>query len=816
MTALERHRHDRALQLAAMGIDFELTSAESAELESQTAVCPQCSRAAAAMRADAGALRAPLTLLPSRRVDDAVHAAIAGRRAPPHRMLLLAATALLLLLALLAALAVGASLLVHEPLPVTVVPTDQVARVSPAPDASQGPAPAKSWQTLSLPAGSNGGRLIEAITTVGTGLVGVGRGGCVPEGSDPTDCYASAWTAGADWSFTEVPVDDTLMVGVTVPTSGPEKGIFELASGPDGIVAIGYPYDEPVVGQPVIWRSPDGRVWQRVEFMPPTVGARASAITASERGYVIVGWVMAGPAAEGGATTARAAAWVSGDGSTWTRADDSSDMDVGPCVDTLEEPSCGGMLGVSPNGDGFVAVGYVRTSAAEDSPMRPAAWTSPNGVTWTRSDTGRLDFEGLLSSVTEGASGPVAVGTICQPDCFGPKAGGVAATSADGSTWDAAPLVGSAGLEAVASTGSEVFAVGMVNHDVGRAAELRVWRSDDGVDWARTSDPPAIPALTSYRTVDLAATQDRVIVVGWAETGGLESFVNFAYAASTVTPSGEPAPSQPATPSPSVPVASAIDAEVALRVEIRPDVSVGRMPLVTVYRDGTVLHRDDKGGRVTRLSATGLERLLAEATNSGLFVTSGKLGSDPTYQGGVTMYAIDLRRDAEVVRRETSNAMAPATRAEAERLIALAEHLDDLESWLPADAWATAPSASEPYLASNYLLKVTSFKQPGVEYPPQTMDRTDVEWPLPGTFEGFGEVAEDQPLGPGTSSRCGLLTLDEATAVQRALAAAPFVPMGEHLQADLDWAPSIGHFTVTLIPLLPEDPLDCAVDLSWP
>ncbi len=57
MTALERHHdHDRALELAAMAIDFELTSAESAELEDQMAACPLCSRAAAAMRADAGAM----------------------------------------------------------------------------------------------------------------------------------------------------------------------------------------------------------------------------------------------------------------------------------------------------------------------------------------------------------------------------------------------------------------------------------------------------------------------------------------------------------------------------------------------------------------------------------------------------------------------------------------------------------------------------------------------------------------------------------------------------------------------------------------
>ena len=80
------------------------------------------------------------------------------------------------------------------------------------------------------------------------------------------------------------------------------------------------------------------------------------------------------------------------------------------------------------------------------------------------------------------------------------------------------------------------------------------------------------------------------------------------------------------------------------------------MPMMTVYRDGTVLRRGNPGGVITRLSANGLERLLAEATDSGLFVTSGELGSDPTYQGGVTMYAIELRRD------RSSSVARPRTR----------------------------------------------------------------------------------------------------------------------------------------------------------
>jgi hypothetical protein len=406
---------------------------------------------------------------------------------------------------------------------------------------------------------------------------------------------------------------------------------------------------------------------------------------------------------------------------------------------------------------------------------------------------------------------------MCTPDCSGQNSSGLVATSDDGSTWTDERLDEVAPLDSVASTGSEVFAVGILKRDVGPVTELQVWRTSDGLSWARTSDPPAIPNLSSYNAVDIAATQDRVLVVGWASTGDLDADRNFAFAASTEAAGGDVAPiPSPVPDEPSVPVASAIDAVVELRVEIRPDVSVGRMPLMTVYRDGSILRRDDSGGHITRLSSAGLERLLAPALGSDVMVTSGELGSDPTYQGGFTMYAIDLRRGSEIVRRETSNSMAPATRPEAEKIIALAEHLADLEAWLPADAWEISPADAEPYVAANYLLKVTSLKQLDVVYPPQPMDIADVRWPLPGSLEGFGELPVDQqPLGAGTASRCGPLTLAEATAVQRALAAAPWVAMDQRLQAELDWS-DVGHFTVSLISLLPDDPVDCENDLSWP
>jgi hypothetical protein len=129
--------HDRILELAAGAVDFDLTSAEAAELEAHLTICPACARRAAALRTDAQILDRPVTVLPSPRVDAAIFAAITRRPAQPHRLLLVAAAALLLL-TLLGTLAVGAALLrSRETLPTTLVPNPPtpvvVATASPVP-----------------------------------------------------------------------------------------------------------------------------------------------------------------------------------------------------------------------------------------------------------------------------------------------------------------------------------------------------------------------------------------------------------------------------------------------------------------------------------------------------------------------------------------------------------------------------------------------------------------------------------------------------------------------------------------------------------
>ncbi len=113
MSRQDRHEHDRAMELAARAIDYGLTAAQAGALDAHVVTCPACARSAAAMRRDAIALRPQTMPLPSRRVDDAVFGAIAGRRATSPSLLVLVAAALLLV-ALAATIAIAGSILLRD------------------------------------------------------------------------------------------------------------------------------------------------------------------------------------------------------------------------------------------------------------------------------------------------------------------------------------------------------------------------------------------------------------------------------------------------------------------------------------------------------------------------------------------------------------------------------------------------------------------------------------------------------------------------------------------------------------------------------
>jgi hypothetical protein len=276
-------------------------------------------------------------------------------------------------------------------------------------------------------------------------------------------------------------------------------------------------------------------------------------------------------------------------------------------------------------------------------------------------------------------------------------------------------------------------------------------------------------------------------------------------------------------------VPTVIDSVIELRVEIRGDVGgMGRTPTLAVYRDGTVLRPFEGPShyepRITRLTPAGLARLKEAAAAGGLMEQSGAIQPDPDYMGGFISYVIELRTGDELIRRSTPNALAPTDRPAGEQLIARATELADLDRWLPADAWAIGPADAVPYVAANFLLKLTIWDHPwpGPSDDPfgPRLDVADVAWPLSGKLEDFGDRLAEPPLGEGSAARCGAVTLADAARVQAALLGAPWsdrpIPGSDRMAVLLSWASAGSLVDVSLANLLPDDPLDCGIDMSWP
>ena len=172
-------------------------------------------------------------------------------------------------------------------------------------------------------------------------------------------------------AWVRAPVSDATDIGASFSTSGPEIGMFDVAAGTPGIVAIGYAARPDL--QATTWFSPDGTSWERIPLALDTIGAdagntlpyRVHAVAWDGRSFVVVGedrsdWQGFGSSIA--TAKARAAVWTSTDGRTWTRVPHAAVFDVGGFIDTTEDPESGGMRDVVAGPDGLVAVGSVCTS----------------------------------------------------------------------------------------------------------------------------------------------------------------------------------------------------------------------------------------------------------------------------------------------------------------------------------------------------------------------------------------------------------------------------------------------------------------------
>ena len=287
--------------------------------------------------------------------------------------------------------------------------------------------------------------------------------------------------------------------------------------------------------------------------------------------------------------------------------------------------------------------------------------------------------------------------------------------------------------------------------------------------------------------------------------------------------SASPIPSTSASPVPSEPAIG--PDELALRVVTGcsgPTYPSQLLPNLTLMADGTLIWRPmspptETGGLVTRtLTPDGLAELRDRIFGGGLLERGAQhelerrpgTAEPPGHGVCVHTFTAGSGEDQVVVSsvgwlgdEEESAYYEPAP--ERQQLDELATALRDPESLVGESAWAGAAS---PYVGADYQLVLEPYR----DAPP--FDTTDISViPLQheGPLDEFGAESGD-PRPPTT--RCDVVTTDEATAIVEALTANGFGEVGldRATVGSLDWAAGNGIVDLYLIPRMPDGYPGCA------
>jgi hypothetical protein len=210
---------------------------------------------------------------------------------------------------------------------------------------------------------------------------------------------------------------DSSGIEVTAAGEGPDA-VTHVLSTSDGYLAVGGTLAAPpAVEQAAVWRSADGRTWQRHDgpaeaLFGPAAHGPTGFLAASNRSRAELG-------------DGRADIWLSPDGNAWKLGASIEDA-------TIE--------GIIATPKGFEAVGGASRGSHD---LHPAAWHSPNGQEWRSTD---WNDEGTFTGIVSWRDRLLAFGYSFAQQ-------GILRVSTDGTAWEDVP---GAPLEGVRVSGAAV------------------------------------------------------------------------------------------------------------------------------------------------------------------------------------------------------------------------------------------------------------------------------------------------------------------------------------------------------------------------
>jgi hypothetical protein len=265
-----------------------------------------------------------------------------------------------------------------------------------------------------------------------------------------------AWTSpdGQAWSLEAIgSTENTFPVAMAVGSDG-------------AVVAVGRSGSSPLA-----WTSSDGRDWQThpVAILGDgQVAERMTTVVATADGFLAGGSL--GPEL----SDRHARFWRSTDGMTWE-----------PVPDDAAAFANAEVTAISRLGDGYVAIGLI---GSVQEITGSVAWTSPDGVSWTRVAAAALQAGRAVALAEAPFGGLAAVGSdLGEREAF-------AWVSPDGRSWTLAPSEPSRQFNG-AILMTDVTVVGDQLIGIGKYAPLQrstatSWVSGDGLRWEQAREAP--------------------------------------------------------------------------------------------------------------------------------------------------------------------------------------------------------------------------------------------------------------------------------------------------------------------------------------
>lgn len=311
------------------------------------------------------------------------------------------------------------------------------------------------------------------------------------DAGDPKDGEQAVAVAVGDEGFVAVgfrddgPIRDGLIwfspdgqgwtaVGAPGTLDGVE--LLDVAPGPHGFVALGVGSLGAAAERPhaVLFRSPDGRSWERLGDIPGSADTYPESLTGGTEGILAAGSDVDGAAV----------LWRSRDGRVFERLE-------------LDQPAADAITDPHAVADGYVALG------SPGGP--PILLRSTDAETWTASPIDAA-ADVVAARLVPGRWGYVVQGTWsagCSPagSCAGES---IAWWSGDGVSWGRLPAADSP----ISNGGSIIVAAG--DHGLLAIDGASAWESPDGWAWR----PLPEPGDGSMVVIDAVVVGDVIVAVG--------------------------------------------------------------------------------------------------------------------------------------------------------------------------------------------------------------------------------------------------------------------------------------------------------------